>query len=252
MKIAIITGASAGLGEKLLEKSISAFPEIDEYWLIARNRDKLEKEASKYPAKEFRLLSLDLCSAESFIALTKELESAKPEVFLLINNAGCGYLNNIGDGPLDEQMNMVELNIRALTAVTHIALPYIPAGGHIINISSIAGFCPNPRMTVYSSTKAYVSSFSRGLWDELKSRKISVTAVCSGPMDTEFIYKGNIKGKSKTFDILPYCDPDKVAAGSIRAAIKGKAVYTPRAFFKLYRVLAKLIPHSIMINAART
>ncbi len=252
MKIAIITGASAGLGEKLLEKSVSAFPEIDEYWLIARNREKLERAAAAYPDKAFRVLALDLCDTESFNALSAELERTKPEVYLLINNAGCGYLNNVGNGPLYEQLSMVELNVRALTAVTHIALPYMSAGSHIINISSIAGFCPNPRMTVYSSTKAYVSSFSRGLWDELKARKISVTAVCSGPMDTEFIYKGNIKGKSKTFDILPYCDPDKVAAGSIRAAIKGKAVYTPRAFFKLYRVLAKLIPHSIMINAART
>lgn len=252
MKIAIITGASAGLGEKLLQESIKAFPEIEEFWLIARNGEKLKEVSSTYTDKRFRLLSLDLCSEDSYTALAAELEFTKPEVFLLINNAGCGFLNNVGDGPLEEQTAMVDLNVRALTAVTHLSLPYVPAGGHIINISSIAGFCPNPRMTVYSSTKAYVSSFSRGLWDELKSRKISVTAVCSGPMDTQFIYKGNIKGESKTFDILPYCNPEKVAAGSIRAAKKGKAVYTPRAFFKFYRVLAKLVPHSIMINAART
>lgn len=252
MKTAIITGASAGLGEKLLEKSIAAFPGIDEYWLIARNRQKLEEVSGRYPGIRFKLLALDLCDTASFAALSAELESAKPEVFLLINNAGCGYLNNVGDGSLDAQLSMVELNVRALTAVTHICLPYVPSGGHIINISSIASFCPNPRMTVYSSTKAYVSSFSRGLWDELKARHISVTAVCSGPMDTEFIYKGNIKGKSRTFDILPYCDPDKVAAGSVRAAKKGRAVYTPRAFYKLYRVLAKLVPHAIMINASRT
>ncbi|MDD6188974.1 MAG: SDR family NAD(P)-dependent oxidoreductase [Clostridiales bacterium] len=252
MKIAVITGASAGLGEKLLEKSIDGFPEIEEYWLIARSRDKLEEICAKHPGKSFKILALDLCDTASFSALAAELEAEKPEVFLLINNAGCGYLNNIGDGPLDAQLNMVELNVRALTAVTHICVPYVPAGGHIINISSIASFCPNSRMTVYSSTKAYVSFFSRGLWDELKSRKISVTAVCPGPMDTAFIYKGNIKGKSKTFDVLPYCEPDKVAAGSIKAAKKGQAVYTPRAFFKLYRVLAKIIPHSIMINAART
>ncbi|MBR6521124.1 MAG: SDR family NAD(P)-dependent oxidoreductase [Oscillospiraceae bacterium] len=252
MKIAIISGASAGLGKKLLEKAIPAFSDIEEYWLISRSLDKLKEVASVYPGKSFKLLPLDLCSHDSFKTLSDELEAHKHEVRLLINNAGCGFLNNVGDGPLDEQLSMVDLNIRALTAVTHIVLPYIPAGGHIINISSIASFCPNPRMTVYSSTKAYVSSFSRGLWDELKSRKISVTAVCSGPMDTEFIYKGNIKGKSKTFDTLPYCDPDKVAAGAVKAALKGKAVYTPRAFYKLYRILAKLIPHAIMINASRT
>lgn len=252
MKIAIITGASAGLGEKLLEKSVKGFPEIGEYWLIARSEETLQEVSSAYPDKNFRLFSLDLCTAESFDFLSQALEYAKPSVSLLINNAGCGYLDNVGDGPLSHQTDMIDLNVRALTAITHIVLPYIHSGGHIINISSIAGFCPNPRMTVYSSTKAYVSSFSRGLGDELKARGISVTAVCSGPMDTQFIYKGNIKGKSKTFDILPYCDPDKVASGSIGAAIKGRAVYTPRAFFKLYRVLAKLIPHAIMIKAART
>lgn len=252
MKIAIISGASAGLGQKLLEKAITNFPEINEYWLISRNADKLNATASTYPDKVFNLLPLDLCVAQSFSTLSAELERKNPEVHLLINNAGCGFLNNVGDGPLDDQLSMVDLNVRALTAITHIALPYIPSGGHIINISSIASFCPNPRMTVYSSTKAYVSSFSRGLWDELKGRNISVTAVCSGPMDTEFIYKGNIKGKSKTFDILPYCDPGKVAEGSIRAALKGRAVYTPRVFFKFYRVLSKLVPHAIMINASRT
>ena len=96
MKIAIITGASAGLGRKLLEKSISAFPNIDEYWLIARNRDKLEDVASEYPDKKFRLLALDLCNADSFTVLSNELENVNPEVFLLINNAGCGYLKGIG------------------------------------------------------------------------------------------------------------------------------------------------------------
>ena len=83
MKIAIISGASAGLGKKLLEKSISAFPDIDEYWLIARSRDKLEAVASEYPGKKFRLLALDLCNANSFTVLSNELEDVKPEVFCL-------------------------------------------------------------------------------------------------------------------------------------------------------------------------
>ncbi len=252
MKIAVITGASAGLGEKLLTSSIDAFPQIEEYWLISRSKDKLEQLSSFFPEKKFKILPLDLSDTHSFSVLSDELKTAAAEVFLLVNNAGCGFLNNIGDGPLDEQLAMVELNVKALTAVTHIVLPYIPSGGHIINISSIASFCPNPRMTVYSSTKAYVSSFSRGLWDELKARKISVTAVCPGPMDTEFIYKGGIKGKSKTFDTLPYCDPSKVAYGAVKAAKKGKAVYTPKAFYKFYRALTKLIPHALMIKAART
>jgi len=133
-----------------------------------------------------------------------------------------------------------------------LVLPYMPNGSRIINMSSIASFVPNPRMTIYSATKSFVSAFSRGLHEELKPRKISVTAICSGPMDTEFIRLGRIKGQSKTFDVLPYCDPKKVVRNGLLAAKRGQAVYTPRAFYKLYRVLSGLIPHALLIHAAKT
>ena len=147
-------------------------------------------------------------------------------MYLLVNNAGCGYLGNVGEGELADQTRMADLNIRALTAVTHLVLPYMGKGGRIVNVSSIASFCPNPRMTVYSSTKAYVSSFSRGLGEEVRPRGITVTAVCPGPMATEFLDVGGIKGNSKTFEVLPYCDPVKVVAGTYAAAKAGRAVYT--------------------------
>ena len=147
---------------------------------------------------------------------------------------------------------MLDLNIRALTAITRLVLPYMPNGSHIINMSSIASFVPNPRMTIYSATKSFVSAFSRGLHEELKPRKISVTSICSGPMDTEFIRLGRIKGQSKTFDILPYCDPKKVVRNGLLAARRGQAVYTPRAFYKLYRGIAKVLPQCLMIKFTKT
>lgn len=125
-------------------------------------------------------------------------------------------------------------------------------GSAILNVSSIASFCPNARMTVYSSTKAYVTSFSRGLAYELKARKINVCVVCPGPMDTAFLTRGDIKGKSKTFDTLPYCKVDKTAKGALKAVKNGKSVYTPTLFFKFYRFLAKILPHSIVIPLAKT
>ena len=147
---------------------------------------------------------------------------------------------------------MTDLNIRAMTLVTRAVLPYMREGAKIVNISSIASFCPNARMTVYSSTKAYVSSFSLGLREELRARKIAVTAVCSGPMDTEFLEIGGIAGNSKMFKTLPYCDPKKVAAGSYAAVKADRAFYTPRVFFKLYRFLAKLLPSTIVVKLAKT
>jgi len=149
-------------------------------------------------------------------------------------------------------VQMVDLNLKGLTAMTHVVLPYMPKGSRIMNISSIASFCPNARMTVYSASKAYVTAFTFGISEELKERGITATAVCPGPMDTDFIYAGEIKGKSKTFDVLPYCDPVKVARGALIAAGLGKTVYTPKAFYKFYRVLAKMMPTKLMMQFSKT
>lgn len=250
MKTAIITGASSGLGREFVSQIKQIFPEIEALWLIARRADRLE--ALDVPGVELRSLALDLTQEDFLPQLRQALKDHAPEVHLLINCAGCGYLGNFHESELSEQCRMLDLNIRALSSVTHTVLPFMPDGGRIINISSIASFVPNVRMTVYSATKAYVSFFSRGLHEELKPRRISVTAVCPGPMDTEFIKKGRIKGHSKTFDLLPYCDPKKVVKGALKAAKKGKAVYTPHGFYKFYRVLSKIVPHAILLHAAKT
>ncbi|MBQ6808956.1 MAG: SDR family NAD(P)-dependent oxidoreductase [Firmicutes bacterium] len=252
MKTAIITGASAGLGQELARQSAQLFPEVEEYWLIARREDKLQETAALLPGKRIRLLPLDLCEPDSFSRLKQCLAEEKPEVALLINNAGCGFLNLVGEGPLAESTRVIDLNLRALTAVSHLCLPYMQRGGRIVNLSSIASFCPTPRMTVYSASKFYVSAFSRGLHEELRPRGITVTAVCSGPMDTEFIALGRIKGQSPMFDLLPFCEPKQVAKGALLAARRGRPVYTPKFFYKLYRLLAKLLPQALMVKFART
>ena len=251
MKTAIITGASAGLGLEFLKAAPKYFPDVDEFWLIARRKEKLE-EAAALINKPCHILPLDLTARDSYTRLAEELAAKKPDVVLLINNSGCGFLGNVGEGDLDKQLQMVDLNLRGLTAVTHVVLPYMKEGGRIINVSSIASFCPNSRMTVYSAGKSYVTAFSYGIGEELRARKITSTAVCPGPMDTEFIYLGDIKGKSKTFDTLPYCIPEQVVRGSLRAAKKGKAVYTPKLLYKLYRVLSALLPNALFVKFAGT
>ena len=250
MSIAIITGASSGLGQHFVEQIQNHFPEMKEYWVIARRAERLTQlNAANITIKP---VPMDLTSQEDMRRLQELLEKEKPKVSLLINNAGCGFLGNFEKASLPEQQIMLDLNIKALTAVTWAVLPHMDRGSRIINISSIASFVPNARMTVYSATKAYVSFFSRGLYEELRPRGITVTAVCPGPMDTEFISVGRIKGKSKTFDILPYCDPERVVKGALKAARKGRAVYTPKFFYKFYRVLSGLIPHAILVHAAKT
>ena len=251
MKTAIITGASSGLGQEIARHIEDVFPEIESYWLIARRGSRLESLAISLPGKTTVCLALDLCDPMSFTALQEKLTAEQPEISLLVNCAGCGYLGRIGDASTASQTRMVDLNVRALTAVTNLAVPYMGEGSRILNVSSIASFCPTPRMTVYSASKAYVTSYTIGAAEELRRRKIHVTAVCPGPMATEFLSTGKIAGNSKTFEILPYCDQVRVAGGALRAAKAGQTIYTPRLFYKFYRVLAKITPSPLLVKLTK-
>ncbi len=252
MKTAIITGASSGLGRELARQIEDVFPDIACYWLISRRADRLESLAISLPGRSTVCLPLDLCDPMSFTALQERLAAETPEVSLLVNCAGCGFLGRVGELDTASQTRMVDLNVRALTAVTNLVVPYMPEGARILNVSSIASFCPNPRMTVYSSTKAYVSSFTVGLGEELRRRKVSVTAVCPGPMATEFLSLAGIPGRSSTFEFLPYCDQVKVAGGALRAARAGRTIYTPKLLYKFYRLLAKLTPSQLLVKFVKT
>lgn len=253
MNIAVITGASAGLGYEYVREVVAQYPDLDEYWLIARRAERLEKIRDEFPDKKLVPLCLDLTNEMSFAEYAALLQKESPVIKLLINNAGMGKLGKLADMPYDDQIRMVDLNNRALTAITNISLPYMQRGSFVLNVCSIAAFAPNPRMTVYCSTKAYVLSFSRSLRFELKDKGINVLAACPGPMRTEFLAVAGIeKGSSKTFDTLPYCDPGKVAKHSLLKAAAGKAVYTPRLFFKFYRILAKYLPHELVMYLSQT
>ena len=253
MNTAIITGASAGLGKEYVLAVAKKYTNIKEFWLIARRADLLEEIKDLLPADlTVKILSMDLNDKGAFEEFKTLLEGEKPDVKLLINNAGFGKLGYVWELDAGVQRDMVDLNCGALTAITAATIPYMSAGSGILNVCSIASFVPNPRMTVYSSTKAYVMSFSRGLREELKSKKINVLAVCPGPMSTEFLSRAHIsKGASKTFDTLPYCNPKEVAEKSLVSLKKGKAVYTNRFLYKLYRVLGKLAPKCIMMKFAK-
>lgn len=251
MRIAVITGASSGLGREYARQIANTFPEIEKIWLIARRADKLA-EVSTECTRPGETIMLDLCNEKDLGALSRKLSQEAPEVSVLINCAGCGYLGNVDSTDPALLLRSVDLNIRALTAVTCAVLPYMKRGGRIINASSIASFCPNPRMTVYSATKSYVTDFTLGLRDELRERSINATAVCPGPMETEFLDVGNITGNSKMFKTLPYCHPKEVVYGSLKAAASGRAIYTPKAFYKFYRFLAKIIPHAVLVKMVRT
>ena len=252
MKTAVITGASSGLGVEFALSIDKTRPEIEEIWLIARRQDRLEELAQKLN-KKTRVLSLDITGDEDLKIYTDFLESEKPDVKLLINNAGFGRLGDFCELSAEDSRQMLRLNCEAVTVITRLTLPFMSEKSEIINTCSIAAFAPNARMAVYSSTKAYIMSFSRALRFELKDKKINVIAVCPGPMDTEFLpVAGIAKGSSNTFDTLPRVNPKKMEEGSLKASKKGKGVYTNKLFYKFYRILAKLLPHSLVMKFCQT
>lgn len=251
MKIAIITGASSGLGVEFYRAIQNE--ELDEIWIIARRESRLNEIKDNFGSISTRVIPMDITTRESMAELQAMLDEAKPDVKFLINNAGAGIYGPVSEADYKAQGSMIELNVRALTEITTIVLPFMSQKSYIINTCSIASFAPNANLTVYSSTKAYVMSFSRGLRYELKKRKINVTAICPGPMDTEFLAVAGLDdGQSRAFDRLPRCNPKKTAEKGIRASKRGKGVYTPRAFYKFYRFLAKVLPTGIIIKLAKT
>ncbi len=253
MKIGIITGASSGLGKEFYRVICRRHPELDEIWIVARREERLKRLAEEYPDRKTVPVPMDLTREESYETLENRLKEQKPEIALLINNAGVGKIGNAADEHWTTQTAQVDLNVRAVTAVTTICLPYMKKGSWILNVCSISSFAPNPRMTVYSSTKAYLYNYSKSLRFELKERGINVCAVCPGPMDTEFLgIAGITDSGSKAFASLPYCDPVKVTEYGVKAAEEGKSVYTPGVFYKFYHAVAKLLPYDLVMHMSKT
>ena len=139
MKTAVITGASSGLGREFVRQFHSVFPEIERVWLIARRTDRLQELAEQLEEKGLSVLtlSLDLCDTMSFTAYHEHLVEEQLEIALLVNNAGCGYLGNIGEIDTVSQTRMIDLNLRALTAITNLSVPYMEAGSRILNVSLV-------------------------------------------------------------------------------------------------------------------
>lgn len=252
MKIALLTGASSGLGKEFARKIHTVFPEIDEVWCVARRLDRLEALRNEVTDVKIVPIAADITNAEDTETVFARVENEKAEISLLISNAGCGFHGAFESSDISEQERCMNLNIVAMTRFTRMALDFMPKGARILLTSSIASFVPNAYMAVYSASKAYATFFSRALNEELRASHRSSTAVCPAPMNTEFLTVGHVKGNSKTFDRLPYCNVEKVALGALKAAKLRKAVYTPRAFYKFYRILVRILPDSLLVKLAKT
>ncbi len=246
MSIAVITGASSGLGVCYVDAVTKLFPEIDELWLIARREERLREVAKKYPDKKCVIIPMDMADMNSFKILEEKLKANKPQIKVLINDAGVSAGGQFVDMKLESMLKIIDLNCKGATAVTKVCLPYITDGGTILEVSSTSAFVPNTNLIVYCASKSYLSALSLGLREELKDRHINVCAMCPGFMLTEMTKPELTKGQSR----LPVIDQQIAAVKSLKAARKGRAVYTTGAFYKGYRLLAKLLPHTLLVKFA--
>ncbi len=246
MSIAIITGASSGLGTFYVDAVTKLYPKVDELWLIARRKERLSEVAKKYPDKHTVIIPMDMADMNSFNILEEKLKSNNPQIEVLINDAGVSACGQFADMELESVLKMIDLNCKGATAITKVCLPYIINGGTILEVSSTSAFVPNTNLIVYCASKSYVSAFCLGLREELKDRNINVCAMCPGFMLTEMTTPELTKGQSR----LPVIDPKTAALKSLKAAKNGRAVYTTGAFYKGYRLLAKVLPHTLLIKFA--
>ena len=246
-KIALITGASSGLGREFAFQ-IQGKEAVDEIWAVARRKDRLRQlaEESKIP---IRCLSLDLTEPESINMLVTLLEEESPDVRLLINAAGFGKIGNYSEISMQDSADMIDLNCRASVTVTMAVLPYMSEGARILQISSTSAFQPLPSLNVYAASKAFLMRYSRALRWELMGRKINVTAVCPYWIkDTEFISTAKDTKNGNAIRHFPLASKaGRVAKRALWDSSLGLAVSTPGPICFLHRVAAKFIPHCIMI-----
>ena len=185
MKIAIVTGASSGLGMAFVRR-LDALGGLDEIWGVARRGERLEALAAELRTP-MRPLALDLTRLESVETLRVLMREEAPEVAVLVNAAGFGKFGTCADLTLQETCDMIDLNCRAAAALTAAVLPYMGRGSRVLEICSSAAFQPLPGFNVYAATKAFLLRYSRALRWEAAPRGIRVTAVCPGWIRTDFM-----------------------------------------------------------------
>ena len=219
MKIAVITGASSGMGREFVY-ALDKDEVFDELWVIARREERLEELKSKCRAK-VRPIALDLLKRESLQVYKELLEQEKPEIAVLVNAAGFGLFGVFAEMDLDRQLDIVDLNSRALTGMCYLSVPYMSAGSRIYNMGSMSSWQPVPYINVYGASKAYVLNFSKALGVELKDRGIKVMAVCPGWITTEFfdhaVHDDTIKYYNR------YYPPEQVIEKALKDMKKGKS-----------------------------
>ena len=248
MNIAIVTGASSGMGKEFVLQ-LSNYVQVDEIWAVARRKENLEALQARVSVP-VRPVCLDLLQTESFSEMEQLLAAQKPNVKLLVNAAGFGKFGPYHKVSITDDCRMIDLNCKALLVMTRLVLPYMETGSHILQLDSLSAFQPVPYITTYGATKAFVLSYCRAMNRELKPRGIRMMAMNPGWVKTEFFshaMKTNGDGEVQYFNRL--YEADEVVATGLKDLYRSKKDYSIHGLpVKLQVLGVKLMPHSIIMN----
>ena len=247
-KIAIVTGASSGMGmecARIISKKISCVKEI---WLIARRKERMEAFADTIDVP-CKIIEADLMDDKFFDKFNELLNNSDVKVKMLVNAAGYGKIGKFSEVSFFDNGGMVRLNCECLTKLIQTVLPYMQKNSRIINFASSAAFMPQPGFSVYAATKSYVLSLSKALYYELKKKEIYVTAVCPGPVATEFFDVAEEGKKRAWFKNLFMADCEKVVTKAITDSIDKKQISIYGFWMNAFNVVTKLMPTNILLSA---
>ncbi len=247
MKIAIITGASSGMGREFALQMDLIFSNIDEFWLVARREKELEELAGAllHPCRVF---ALDLTKMGQVERLEYSIKLEGAKVCVLVNCAGYGIMGPFAEASQRDTIGMIQTNCEALTKLTHALIPHMIKNSRIIQLASSAAFLPQADFAVYAASKSYVLSFSRALGMELKKRQIYVTAVCPGPVDTPFFEIAERTGTTLALKKKVMAQPEAVVALALRDSYHRKSISVYGLPMKAFALVSKLLPHELILN----
>lgn len=240
-RVAIVTGATGGIGEKFIHR-ISAMDDIEEVWAIGRNREKLDRLKEEH--SNVRVIEADIGNGGMKV-INDLIREEDPDIRMLVNNAGVAYMGDFSKMTCDQVVSFCKVNCSAPSELMLICLPFMHEGSRILNISSASSFQPNPYLSVYSASKAYLKNLSRALNHELRERKITVTSVCPYWVDTGMLPR---EKDGKKINYPGMVGADLVVDKALKDSSKGKDMSVPGFFAQYFRIYSKITPTSIVMR----
>ena len=244
----VVTGASSGIGAEFARQLAARGHGV---FLVARREDRLRELASEIERDHgvrAEFAAVDLEDEADRRNLPELVSRRELDVAVLVNNAGFTTVGDVHRNP-DRQLGMVRVNVEALVELTTHWLPGMVdrGAGAVINVASTASFQPIPVQAVYAASKAFVRSFSEAVWAEVRGTGVAVTALCPGPVATEFVEAGGFKKESPGPSFV-YSSAEEVARAGIEGTDKGKRVVIPGLGNRFQATLAQHSPHSVMLG----